>query len=181
MLPADATFDMDGRVRFSGSLSAANVSNYRGSTLLFASPMHSDVDPDGVYRMLRAPSELKQATRTFNGVPLSEPPCQRLRIFRLLVCGTIGTDAAFDGNLLSRHRDVVVAGRDRRRRECGEAGAVSVGFYFYADMTPGMLPRHALRRRPAQHLRAPLSRSFRSSHSGVGFDGRPQQPRREAA
>ena len=179
MLPPSAETDQDGRVRFLSPLSAVNISPYKGEIILLASPdVSDDVEPDAVYQMLRAPSELKKAVGTFNGIPVlsrhtvigGEPPPD-------LVCGTIGTDAMFDGELLSA---TVTLWSQEAIDSLAWNNALSAAYMFEADMTPGKFNGVAydgvLRNIEAHHCAlVPYSKS------GVGLDGRPQQPRREAA
>lgn len=178
MLPADATFDMDGRVRFSGVVSAASIGRYRGDVLLFVDP-YSDVDPDRVYDMLRDPAELRAAAPCFNGLPILSHHTAGAEIPPDLVCGAVGSDCAFDGNMV-RGTCTLWSQAAIDSVATASSRALSMGFEFKADMTPGtcrgqrydgrfteICPRHV--------ALVPFSKS------GVGFDGRPQQPRREAA
>ena len=178
MLPPSAETDQDGRVRFLSPLSAVNVSPYSGETILWASPDVPDyVEPDGVYQMLRPPSELAKSVPTFNGVPVlsrhhaigGEPPPD-------LVCGTIGTDAMFDGELLSA---TVTLWSQEAIDSLACNNALSAAYTFDADMTPGEFNgvpyQGVLRNIEAHHCALVLY-----SRSGVGLDGRPRQPQREA-
>ena len=172
MLPPSATTDQDGRVRFLSPLSAANVSAYRGETILFASPDAPDVELDGVYQMLRAPTELQKSAPTFNGVPILSRHVVGGEIPSDLVCGTIGTDAMFDGELLSA---TVVLWAQDAIDSLAWNNALSAAYSFDADMTPGVFRGQrydgVLRNIEAHHCTlVPYSRS------GVGLDGRPREP-----
>ena len=169
MLPPSATTDQDGRVRFLSPLSAANVSAYRGETILLASPDAPDVEPDGVYQMWRAPSDLKKSAPTFNGVPVLWRHCFiGGDIPSDLVCGTIGTDAMFDGELLSA---TVTLWSREAIDSLAWNNALSGAYTFDADMTPGEFNGVAydgvLRNIEARHCAL-----VPSSRSGVGLDGR---------
>ena len=177
--PPSATTHIDGRTKFLGPLLAANVSAYRGDTILFASPDAPDIEPDRVYRVLRAPSKLKKATGTFSGVPLvSRHIDLNEEITPGLVWGAIGTDAMLD-DLLSAtvtlwSLDAINAiGR-------GEKRALSAAYAFEADKTPGEYRGVAydgiLRNIHAHHCAL-----FPFSRSGVVLDGSFQSPRSTAA
>ena len=111
MLPADATFDMDGRVRFSGAVSAATIGRYRGDVLLFGDP-YSDVDPDRTYAMLRDPVELRAATPSSTAF-LSSTATPTVRKSRLLLFAAQWEPTAhFDGNMVRGTCTLWVSKRD---------------------------------------------------------------------
>ena len=131
MVPG-SSFDQDGRLLMPRvPLTAATIDTYWGREL-----HRPGFDPDRVYRLLRHPDALRKAVRTFKGIPLLSRHTSKREIAPDLIAGTIGTDAAFDGEILSAsvfvwmQNAIDAIGRD-------ELPALSAGYDFNVAMTPG--------------------------------------------
>lgn len=128
-----SSFDQDGRLRMPNvPLTAATIDSYWGREL-----HRPGFDSDREYWLLRHPAELRKAARSFGGVPLlSRHAGRRREITPDLIVGTVGTDAAFDGEVLSAtvfvwsQKAIDAIGRN-------ELPAFSAGYDFNVEMTPG--------------------------------------------
>jgi uncharacterized protein len=131
MMPG-SEFDQDGRLRIPRvPLTAATIDTYWGREL-----HRPGFDPDREYRLLRHPDALRKAARSFQGIPLLSRHAGEREITPDLIVGAIGTDAAFDGEVLSAtvtvwtQNAIDAIGRN-------EFPALSAAYDFDVDMTPG--------------------------------------------
>jgi hypothetical protein len=131
------TMDGDGHMHVAVSnISKATVNPYLGKEI----PRWQELglDPNKIYRLLRAPDEIKAGAQSFAGKPLlivhkplnaEDHPYQK-------VVGAVGTDVKFDGTYLKAPltiwpqdaTDLVQSGKQRE---------LSCGYKYDADMTPG--------------------------------------------
>ncbi len=130
--------DQDGRMMVEVSpISKACVNPYRGSEIPSAGTL--GLDPDRVYYLLRDPAELAAAAPTFNNIPILN---RHVPVFahapnQDAVCGTTGTDAAFDGEYLTNSlaiwtQDAIDGINSKRQYE------LSSCYRYDADMTSGV-------------------------------------------
>lgn len=134
------SFDSDGRLRVAVSnISKACVSPYYGREI----PNYErlGLDPNQLYRLWRHPDELAKAAPTFNGVPLLEDhtPISADDHPRDLVVGATGNEATFEHPYL-RNSLVVWPGESIQAITAGKQRELSCGYYYDADMTPGVTP-----------------------------------------
>lgn len=136
-------FDDDGRMRVAvTNISKANVCPYRGDEIPGWDPdteTHAlGLEPDRIYKLLRAPDELRKSVPTWNGIQLlrDHVPVDVADHRKHDIVGTTGTDAAFDGTYLTNSLifwslegiDLVESGKQRE---------LSCGYHYDPDMTPG--------------------------------------------
>lgn len=144
------SWDKDGRLHVAPcNISKANVCPYFGSEILGAQAL--GLAPERVYMLWRHPEELERAASTFNNLPLlSEHVMVTAAAPRPeLVIGSVGTDAAFVAPFLQNSIvvwDPTAINRIMRATQEGGthfegAGAreLSCGYYYRADMTPGVV------------------------------------------
>lgn len=133
-------FDGDGRLHVSlTNISKANVCPYIGREIPNWKKL--GLDPEKTYQLWRHPDELAKSASTFNGVPLLEEhvatsaddhPHDK-------VIGAAGNEAVFDAPYLKN--SLVVWPSDAIEDiKSGEQCELSCGYYYRADMTPGITP-----------------------------------------
>jgi hypothetical protein len=130
-------YDQDGRLRIATShISKANVSEYFGKEI----PGHEELglDPNGVYKLLRDPEELRKAVDTFNSLPILDHhvPVSATMPRQDIVIGSTGTDAVFknpylDNSLVFWVGDAILDLENDERKE------LSCAYHYEVDMTPG--------------------------------------------
>lgn len=129
--------DKDGHLHVTvANISKATVNPYLGREI----PRWKELglQPDKIYRLLRAPDELKKAAGTFAGKPLlimhkplaaDEHPYEK-------VVGSVGTDVTFDGTYLKA--PLTIWPDDAIDMvESGKKKELSCGYRYDADMRPG--------------------------------------------
>jgi len=132
------SIDHDGRMHVEVSpISKACVNPYRGSEIPSAGTL--GLSPDRVYWLLRDPAELAAAAPTFNNIPILN---RHVPVFahdpqQGAVCGSTGTDAAFDGCYLTNSlviwtQDEIDGINTKRKYELSSA------YRYDADMTSGV-------------------------------------------
>ena len=131
-------YSVDGHLHVAeNKISMANICPYYGREI--PDPEHKlGLDPDKVYQLLRDPEELAKAASTFDNKPLlyvhkgvsaGEHPKE-------LVVGSTGTDARFEAPYL--FNSLVVWDQEAIDLvESGEQEALSCGYHYDPDMTPG--------------------------------------------
>jgi hypothetical protein len=133
------TTDRDGRLHVSiTNCSKANVCPYYGSEIPRAEEM--GLDPKKIYKLLRAPDELKRAAASLNNQPLlsvHRPHAATADGHKPeIVVGSLGTNARFVHpylqNSLVVYDPSAIAGI-----ETGDVRELSCGYWYTADMTPG--------------------------------------------
>ena len=139
--------DADGHMHIETSvLSSAGVSGYRACEIPDADKL--GLDPNRIYPLLRPADELAKAAAGFSGKPV-------LNLHRrvsatdhahLLTVGAVGSPVSFDGRDLVGPL-VIWDGEAIAGIESGEQRALSCGYQYRADMSPGI-------------------------HNGVRYDGR---------
>lgn len=129
--------DRDGRLRVAKTnISKANICPYLGREIPGWEGL--GLDPDKIYKLLRDPEELAKAAESSNGVPLlrkhvainaeDHQPHE--------VVGSLGTDAAFDGEYLTN--SLFVNAKDAIDDiESGRKKELSMGYHYTPDMTAG--------------------------------------------
>jgi hypothetical protein len=118
-------------------ISKACVNPYRGSEIPSANTL--GLDPDRVYYLLRDPAELAAGATTFNNLPLLNRhiPAFAHDFPKDAVCGSTGTDAAFDGTYLNNSlvvwtQDEIDGINTKQQYE------LSSCYRYDADMTSGV-------------------------------------------
>lgn len=138
--PSVRSYDADGRLHVVRSnISKANVCPYLGREIPGADLL--GLEPDRVYTLLRCPEELARGAATFNNLQvLSEhipvTSWDDESHMAELTVGSLGTDAAFDGEYLTNSL-VVWARRSIDGIERDEQRELSSAYRYRADMTPG--------------------------------------------
>jgi hypothetical protein len=130
--------DVDGRLHVSiTNISKATVDPYYGHEIPDAENL--GLDPGKVYYLLRDPRELKAAAATFNNLPIlsRHVPVSAEEPMSEIVIGSTGTDAAFDDPFL-QNSAVIWDGSSINDIETETKRAWSCGYYYRADMTPGV-------------------------------------------
>jgi len=130
------TIDRDGHLHVGRSIiSAAGVSKYWGSEI--PDWQRLGLDQHRVYMMLRPADELRRAAPTFSRKPLlsDHRPLHATDHSHALTVGCIG-DAEFDGQSLWAPLTVWDGAAISLIRS-GETPALSAGYGYRADMTPG--------------------------------------------
>lgn len=139
--PSVRSFDADGRLHVVRSnISKANVCPYLGREIPEWESL--GLDGDAVYQLLRHPEELAKAAPTFNNLQvLSEhvpvTAWDDESHMAELTVGSLGTDAAFDGEYLANSM-VVWARRSIDGITTDEQRELSSAYRYRADMTPGV-------------------------------------------
>jgi hypothetical protein len=130
-------YDQDGRLHVRVShISKANVCPYKGREIPGAEALGLDLN--GVYQLLRDPTELAKAAPTFNNLQILSQhiPVSAGAPSRDMTVGSTGTDAAFNApyldNSLVFWDAAAIAGV-----ESGELRELSSAYHYVADMTPG--------------------------------------------
>lgn len=138
--PSVRSFDADGRLHVARSnISKANVCPYLGREIPNWEAL--GLDGDSVYQLLRDPEELARGAATFNNLQvLSEhipvTSWDDESHMAELTVGSLGTDAAFDGEYLTNSL-VVWARRSIDGIVSDEQRELSSAYRYRADMTPG--------------------------------------------
>ena len=130
-------FDKDNRLHVAmTNVSKANVCPYRGEEIPGWEEL--GLDPHRIYRLLRAPEELKKAAPTFNRLPLlrQHVPVSADDHQPTEVVGATGSDCEFHDPYLTNSlvvwaKDSIDAIENKARAE------LSAGYHYRADMTPG--------------------------------------------
>lgn len=119
------------------NISKANVCPYYGSEIPDCENL--GLDPKRSYNLLRDPKELEAAAGTFNGVPLLNRhiPVIPEKLPEDAIVGTIGNDATFMAPYLKNSLTVWSA-VSIKGIETEEQCELSCGYYYEADMTPGV-------------------------------------------
>jgi uncharacterized protein len=131
-------FDGDGRMRVKRTpISKANVCEYLGAEIPNYQAL--GLTPDRRYRLYRDPVELAKAAATFAGIPILEAhkPITAGTHQRDLVVGAVGDDVRFEAPYLTAPL-VFWDGRIVREIEMSTKRQLSSGYYYKADMTPGV-------------------------------------------
>lgn len=131
------TYDADGRLHVETSnISKANVCEYLGKEIPDCEKL--GLEPDRKYRLLRHPDEIEKAVDTFNKLPiLSEHvPVSADEYPQDLVIGATGSDAKFEAPYLTNSL-VFWPKAAIDSIESGAQKALSCGYRYRADMTPG--------------------------------------------
>lgn len=138
--PSVRSFDADGRLHVARSnISKANVCPYLGREIPNWEAL--GLDGDSVYQLLRDPEELARGAATFNNLQvLSEhipvTSWDDESHMAELTVGSLGTDAAFDGEYLTNSL-VVWARRSIDGIVSDEQRELSSAYRYRVDMTPG--------------------------------------------
>ncbi len=131
------SFDVDGRMHIERSnISKANVCGYLGKEI--SNWEELGLDPERVYDLYRDPAELEKAAPTYHNIPLlrrhiavtAESPNTED------IVGTV-SDVRFDAPYLTASLAVWDA-EAIRLIESEAQSELSCGYYFIADMTPGV-------------------------------------------
>jgi hypothetical protein len=132
------TISKDGRLHVAiSNISKATVSPYHCTEI----PRWRELglDPDRTYQFLRDPDELEKAVPSFNNLPLlnAHSPVTAANHSPDLVIGATGSDAKFEAPYLKN--SLVIWAKDAIDAvESGEQREISCGYYWTADMTPGV-------------------------------------------
>lgn len=139
--PSVRKYDADGRLHVvTSNISKANVCPYLGREIPGADLL--GLEPDRVYNLLRCPIELARGAATFNNLQvLSEhipvTSWDDESHMAELTVGSLGTDAAFNGEYLTNSL-VVWARRAIDGIESDEQRELSSAYRYRADMRPGV-------------------------------------------
>ena len=132
------TYDGDGRLHIAvAHISKANVCPYLGKEIPNSEQM--GLKPRQVYQLLRDPDELAKAANTSNNIQLliKHDPVSANDPKKNLVIGSTGTDAEWDEPYLNN--SLVVWDQDAIDGiESDTQKELSAGYYYTADMTPGI-------------------------------------------
>lgn len=132
------SYDGDGRLHVSKTpISKANVCPYLGREIPNSEAM--GLLPEKVYQLLRDPEELRKAAPTANNLQLlyKHKPVTAAEPSKELTVGSTGTDAVFEAPYL--YNSLVVWDKDAIQGiESNEQKELSAGYYYRADMTPGI-------------------------------------------
>jgi hypothetical protein len=132
------SFDQDGRMRIAvTNISKANICPYKGSEIPNSEEL--GLEPDKIYRLLRAPDELEKSVPTWNGIQLlkvHKPVDVKEPEIREIV-GTTGTNAEFvtpylRNSLVLWTQEGIDLVESQKQRE------LSCGYHYDPDMTPGV-------------------------------------------
>jgi hypothetical protein len=129
--------DADGRLHISSAvLSAACVSPYRGVEV--PNFRELGLDADKTYGLLRDPDELRKAVSTFNNLPVlsRHVAVNAVDHHPELVCGSSGTDSAFDGSELENSL-VIWTARAIAGIEDGTCDGLSCGYRYQPILESG--------------------------------------------
>jgi hypothetical protein len=130
-------YDTDGHLHVSGSnISRACVSPYLGEEI----PDYEQLglDPKKIYRTLRDPKELRQAVDTANGKPIlwEHKPTEASDHQTDLVIGSVGDGTRYEHPWLKANLHFWPE-HASKAIESGAQKALSIGYRYVADMTPG--------------------------------------------
>jgi 8-oxo-dGTP pyrophosphatase MutT (NUDIX family) len=146
-------------------ITKANICPYFGREI----PGYEELglEPDKIYQLLRDPSELEHAVKTANNLPLlSEHVPVTLDDYeaesRKYVIGSTGTDAEWDAPYIKQSL-VVWAKPDIDGIENKDKYEISCGYYYDADMTPGVYEN--------EHYDG-VMRNIRFNHAAIVEKGR---------
>jgi hypothetical protein len=158
------TYDSVGRLHVAPSpISKATVNPYLGKEI----PRWRELglDPNRIYQLLRHPDELKKAAPTFNNLPVlrEHVPVTAEAHRPEAVVGSTGTDAKFEHPYLSN--SFVIWARDNGidNVENQSKRALSCGYSYDADMTPGVFEGQAY---------DGVMRNIKGNHLALVKDGR---------
>lgn len=132
------SYDIDGRLKVARShISRACVNEYLGSEIPGCEAL--GLDPDRIYNLLRAPTELKRAEATFNELPilLKHDETSAAEPKKDLVVGTTGSNATFDGDYLDNSLSIW-DGEAIKLIETGTQKELSCGYRYKVEMKPGV-------------------------------------------
>ncbi|AWK43073.1 MULTISPECIES: DUF2213 domain-containing protein [Photorhabdus] len=132
------SYDRDGRLHVTESpISKATVSSYYGREIPNWQGLR--LDPNRIYKLLRAPDELEKGVATFNNLPLLKKhiPVTAAKPSTELIVGTTGSDSMFDGTYLKNSLAIWDA-ESIAGIESDEQKELSAAYHYVADMTPGM-------------------------------------------
>jgi len=132
------SFDTNGFLHIEKAhISKANVCPYLGSEIPNADEL--GLKPKQVYQLLRDPDELAKAARTSNNLQLliKHKPVSPTDQKKDLIVGSTGTNALWsdpyvDNSLVVWDQDAIDGIEDDTQKE------LSAGYYYTADMTPGI-------------------------------------------
>jgi hypothetical protein len=132
------SYDHDGRLHLTlCHISKSNVCPYLGKEIPNAEML--GLKPRTVYQLLRDPDELAKAVKTLNNIQLliKHDPVSAEDPKKDLVIGSTGTDAVWndpylDNSLVVWDQDGIDGIEDDTQKE------LSAGYYYTADMTPGI-------------------------------------------
>ena len=132
------SYDHDGRLHLTlCHISKSNVCPYLGKEIPNAEML--GLKPRTVYQLLRDPDELVKAVKTLNNIQLliKHDPVSAEDPKKDLVIGSTGTDAVWndpylDNSLVVWDQDSIDGIEDDTQKE------LSAGYYYTADMTPGI-------------------------------------------
>ena len=138
------SFDEDGRMRVAvTNISKSNICPYKGSEIPGwneETKTHAlGLDPEKVYKLLRAPDELAKSVKTWNGIQLLviHRPVDSEDHGKEEIVGTTGTNAEFADPYL-RNSLVVWTKEGIELIESNEQREISCGYHYEPDMTPGV-------------------------------------------
>lgn len=131
-------YDTDGRLHIeTAHISKANVCPYLGKEIPNAELL--GLKPKTVYQLLRDPDELAKAAKSSNNIQLliKHDPVSANDPKKDLVIGSTGTDAVWnepylDNSLVVWDQDAIDGIESSTQKE------LSAGYYYTADMTPGI-------------------------------------------
>jgi hypothetical protein len=132
------SFDRDGRMHVTDCpITKACVSGYLGREIPRANEL--GLDPDRVYDLLRAPSELLRSFRSFNSLPilLRHSPVNASQPQASLIIGATGTDATWRAPFIFSSI-VIWDGGSIAAIESDQVREISAGYHYTAVMTPGV-------------------------------------------
>jgi uncharacterized protein len=139
-LASARSYDLDGRLRIdSAVLSMERVDPYRGDELVNGELL--GLHPRRVYLMFRPGVELERAASSANGIPLlsRHQPVDAVDYAPELVCGAVLSDSRYEHPHLVA--SIAIWAKDEIDGiENGDKGALSAGYRYDPDMTPGVSP-----------------------------------------
>lgn len=131
------SFDRDGHLHVeTANISKAAVNPYIGREIVGCEKL--GLDPDKVYKLLRAPDEMEKAAPSLSGKPLLliHRPVNADDHPREIVVGSVGTEPEFKAPFLTApltiwDGDALDLIKSDRQKE------LSAGYHYTPDMTPG--------------------------------------------